>query len=394
MKTILIEKIKPNLHQPRKYFEKNAQEILKETLKKQILPILVIPGTMPDIPGDIAIKEDEYLIIDGERRWRASKELKWKTMICEILDGSYTEAYDNAGIIHRTTATHDPQARAWLIVESILNHLGDELEKYGWSQDEKGVMSCALYLLHISTGRDNSKKVGKEFFSKFSEICKRHGWTAGSVSQRLPKDLQIPEDLLEAISDGTMAHNTATEFGRVKDKKIRKKIIERVKKKPMAFGEAQKTASILTDEKAPQEIKEKILDEKQDIDIDLEKEKVEAIKEVKKDEEFTDMEKQNIEKQIIREEFERPLNIVAKEKFKKMKKPKILDKISPDEFALSLSVQLGKMATNFKLLEPVWVYVSSSQKGKMQLRLNKLIEIWKRFNLIKQKEELVESKKK
>lgn len=381
MKEILLEKIKPNSHQPRKYFNKEAQEVLKETLKKQILPILVISGITSDIPKDVKIKEDEYLIIDGERRWRASKELKAKTMMCEVLDGSYTEAYDNAGIIHRTTATHDPQARAVLIVESILNHLGDELGKYGWSKDKKGVVSCAIYLQNMKK-RGNAKNIDGEFPIIFTEISKRHGWEIDSVVRRLREDLNIPDDLLETIQDGTMAHTTATEFIKVKDKEIREKVIRKIKEKPVARREAQKMVMILVDKEAPQEIKERVLDIEEDVNLDFEKEKIQAIKQIKKDDVFTEGEKQEIEKKIIREEFEKPMNIVAKEKFKKAKKPMELQGVSPYEFVISLSVQLGKTVGNFKLLEPVWEYISESQRKGLEIHILELLKLWNRLNLI------------
>ncbi len=392
MQEILLEKIKANPHQPRKYFNKEAQEVLKETLKKQILPILVISGTTPDIPEDVKIKGDEYLIIDGERRWRACKELKGKRMTCEVLDKSYTDAYDNAGIIHRTTASHDPQARAVLIVESILNHLGDELEKYGWSKDSKGVMNCAKYFDNIKN-RDDFKNLEEEFLLKFENICKRHGWEIGTLPQRLRQDLNIPEDLLKTIEDGVMAHQTATEFIKVKDKEVRKKVIKKIKQKPIARKEAQKIAMILVDKEAPQEIKERVLDTEEDVDLDFEREKIQAIKEIKKDNIFTEGEKQEIEKKIIREEFEKPMNIVAKEKFKKAKKPMELQGVSPYEFVVSLSVQLGKTVGNFKLLEPLWEYISEPQRKGLEIHIIELLKLWNILNLIN-KEVLDEQHKK
>lgn len=383
MQEISMEKIKPNPHQPRRYFEKQALEVLKETLKKQILPILVIRGTTIDIPEDVEIEDDEFLIIDGERRWRASKELKRKIMTCEVLEDSYIEAYDNAGIIHRTTATHDPQARAWCIAESILNHLGDELKKYGWTKDAKGVIQCIQYLYDVKRKKaPDSKNFAQLALGKIIKICKKHGSELGSANFRLPLDLNIPDDLLEVIQEGTMAHTVATQFIKVKDKKVRKQIIKKIKEKPIAHKEAQKMASILIDKEAPQEIKERVLDIEEDVNLDFEKEKIQAIKQIKKDDVFTEGEKQEIEKKIIREEFEKPMNIVAKEKFKKAKKPMELQGVSPYEFVISLSVQLGKTVGNFKLLEPVWEYISESQRKGLEIHILELLKLWNRLNLI------------
>lgn len=58
-----IDAIKPNPYQPRKYFDKEALQELAESIKEHglIQPIIV------------AMNNDEYIIVAGERRYRASK---------------------------------------------------------------------------------------------------------------------------------------------------------------------------------------------------------------------------------------------------------------------------------------------------------------------------------
>ncbi len=60
---IPLSKIKPNIYQPRKHFDEEALKELSESLKKhgQLQPIVVIE------------KDDGYMLIAGERRYRASK---------------------------------------------------------------------------------------------------------------------------------------------------------------------------------------------------------------------------------------------------------------------------------------------------------------------------------
>ena len=65
-----LSQIKPNPHQPRKSFDEKSLAELADSLKRhgQIQPIVVVE----DIDG--------YLLVAGERRWRASKLAKLKTI--------------------------------------------------------------------------------------------------------------------------------------------------------------------------------------------------------------------------------------------------------------------------------------------------------------------------
>lgn len=66
VRTLPIEQLAPNPHQPRKYFDKELLKELSESIKEKGLlqPILVRPhGT----------RSNAYEIVAGERRWRASQ---------------------------------------------------------------------------------------------------------------------------------------------------------------------------------------------------------------------------------------------------------------------------------------------------------------------------------
>jgi ParB family chromosome partitioning protein len=67
---IAVDKISPNPFQPRKNFDKNALKELSESIKKHGLlqPIVVIP------------KDDDYILVAGERRLRAHKLAKLDTI--------------------------------------------------------------------------------------------------------------------------------------------------------------------------------------------------------------------------------------------------------------------------------------------------------------------------
>lgn len=68
-----IHKIRPNPHQPRKEFSKESLEELMASINKHgvLQPILVSKDEK---------KKDTYVIIAGERRWRACKNLKMKSI--------------------------------------------------------------------------------------------------------------------------------------------------------------------------------------------------------------------------------------------------------------------------------------------------------------------------
>jgi ParB/RepB/Spo0J family partition protein len=74
MNEVSIDQIKPSPYQPRLYFDLEA---IKESIKKD--GMLVAPLVRGKSDG-----KTEYELIDGERRWRASKELGWKKIPIEI----------------------------------------------------------------------------------------------------------------------------------------------------------------------------------------------------------------------------------------------------------------------------------------------------------------------
>ena len=80
VKTLKIRDIEPNPEQPRKNFEKEKLEALAESIKAHglIQPIVVKPG-----------ENGMYIIVAGERRWRASKLAGLTEVPC--IEGDYNE---------------------------------------------------------------------------------------------------------------------------------------------------------------------------------------------------------------------------------------------------------------------------------------------------------------
>jgi len=89
-----INDIKPNINQPRSYFDDNSIRELSDSIKEQglLMPILV--------------KEDKnskynktFIIIAGERRWRACKRLKMKKINAIVIKNTSEKADALAAII-------------------------------------------------------------------------------------------------------------------------------------------------------------------------------------------------------------------------------------------------------------------------------------------------------
>jgi len=85
IKFIPVEKIEPNRFNPN-VMDDEAFEALKRDMTFSgpygIDPILVSPKKT--FYNDPKAPEDVYVIIDGEHRWRAAKELGWKDIRCDI----------------------------------------------------------------------------------------------------------------------------------------------------------------------------------------------------------------------------------------------------------------------------------------------------------------------
>ena len=79
VKTVNINKIEPNPDQPRDYFDEDSLDELADSIKKNgmIQPITVVD------------RGDHFMIVAGERRWRAAKQLNLKEV--PVIIGDYNE---------------------------------------------------------------------------------------------------------------------------------------------------------------------------------------------------------------------------------------------------------------------------------------------------------------
>ena len=89
-----ISDIKPNPHQPRSYFDNNSIKELANSIKEQglLMPILVKRDQG-------SLNNKKFIIIAGERRWRACKSLKMKTINAIVIKKTSEKSDALAAII-------------------------------------------------------------------------------------------------------------------------------------------------------------------------------------------------------------------------------------------------------------------------------------------------------
>ena len=119
-----IVDIRPNKHQPRSYFDDVSIKELANSIKEQglLMPILV------KLEKNVGNKK-EYKIIAGERRWRACKYLKMKSIKAIVVKNTSDKADALAAIIENV------QREDLAIIEEAIAY--DKLIKnYGMKHDE------------------------------------------------------------------------------------------------------------------------------------------------------------------------------------------------------------------------------------------------------------------
>ena len=89
-----INDIKPNINQPRSHFDDNSIKELSDSIKEQglLMPILVKEDKN-------SINNKKFIIIAGERRWRACKSLKMKTINAIVIKNTSEKSDALAAII-------------------------------------------------------------------------------------------------------------------------------------------------------------------------------------------------------------------------------------------------------------------------------------------------------
>ena len=157
-----IEKVAPNKKQPRKEFDKKSLEELSQSIKKQGLlqPILV------------QAKGENYEIIAGERRWRASLQAGMHKISAIVKSPNPGEAAIWALIENTQREDLNPieEARAY---EGVLKEQNLNQEKLAQMMGiSRSSLANSLRLLHLDSKVQAHIETGKISFSQAKEILK------------------------------------------------------------------------------------------------------------------------------------------------------------------------------------------------------------------------------
>jgi len=117
VQNIAISLIDRNIGQPRKKFDEESLKELADSIKIHgvLQPILVVE------------RDGRYLIVAGERRWRASKIAGLKEIPCLVADFSNSEIKEISIIENLQRADLSPIEEAKAIKELV--------DEFGWTQD-------------------------------------------------------------------------------------------------------------------------------------------------------------------------------------------------------------------------------------------------------------------
>ena len=175
-----VDKILPDPDQPREEFDPEALERLADSLKArgQLQPIRV---RWDDTQG-------KYVLICGERRWRAARIVGMTTMSCVVTEGPI-----DAGEL--------------LALQLVENCLREDLQPIEQAKAFKALMDKNGW-----SGNQTAKALG----------------IAQPTVVRALALLELPEPVQEQVERGALAPATAYEIGKVEDPETQREIADRV----------------------------------------------------------------------------------------------------------------------------------------------------------------------
>lgn len=175
-----IERIVPDPEQPRKFFSEESITQLAASLKKtgQLQPIRVRWNA----------QIEKWVIISGERRYRAAIQAGFKTIACQFCDKPLTEAE--------------------ILQESLVENLLRE--------DLRPIEAAQGYQQLISINNWTIQQVADAL-----NISK------GAISKTLSL-LKLPEDIQNQIEEGFISASTGYEVSRMKDEEAQRELANRI----------------------------------------------------------------------------------------------------------------------------------------------------------------------
>lgn len=198
---VRISEVEPNPLQPRKSFDNEKLHALAESIAQHgmIQPIVVRP------------KNGMYMIVTGERRWRAARIAGLSKVPVIVIEADDRKSAEIALVenIQRKDLNPVEEARAY----------ADLIEEYSYTQEEI------------------ARKVGK---------------SRSSISNSI-RLLALPDSVLGKLSSGELAEGHAKVLLSIRDKENREKAAETVVSRELSVRETEKLAKSLNRKKEDDE---------------------------------------------------------------------------------------------------------------------------------------------
>lgn len=200
VKMLKLRDIEPNPDQPRKNFDKSALETLAASIKEHgvIQPILVKPGA-----------NGVFVIIAGERRWRAAKLAGLKELPCIVSDYSEKEVMEVALIEN--------------LQREDLNPI-EEAEGY--------------------------KKLMESFSLTQEEVSARVGKSRSAVANAIRLN-QLSDTIKKMVSDGKISPGHARAILSLEKESDRLILAEKIEKDGLSVRQAETAAAAMSKNNRP-----------------------------------------------------------------------------------------------------------------------------------------------
>jgi ParB family chromosome partitioning protein len=180
-----LDRIMPDPDQPRKTFDQDSIELLAESIKTY--------GVLQPINIRYDESRNVWLIVVGERRWRAAKLAGRKTIPC----------------IFAEVGREDPDVRVKQLIENVhredLNPL-DKARAIREVMDREGL---------------SLRQVAKRVHLNHSNVC------------RILSILELPPDLQEQVAAGALAASTASEISKAATEEEQRVLADQVAKEKL-----------------------------------------------------------------------------------------------------------------------------------------------------------------
>jgi ParB family transcriptional regulator, chromosome partitioning protein len=207
--TLPIEKIQLPLKQPRRYFDPEKQIQLTESIQEYgILEPLLLRQ----------LENGAYELVAGERRYRAAQSLKLKEVPVVIKQLDDRQAIQVALIENLQRDDLNPIDET----EAILELLAIEID--GTVEDVASVLHRANHAKN--RGQDLEENVSLQFQTIEKVLRELGRFSPESFrTSRLPL-LNLPDDVLTVLRQGTLEFTKARAIARVKDDTQRQKLLK------------------------------------------------------------------------------------------------------------------------------------------------------------------------